>query len=403
MELTLFWQAAAGYGALARSPWIYLAMVLLVWLQYKRIQRVERASFGMRVTSVLREWLASLAFALLAGIVLTAGLLALGVVIDRYDALWMWGVLGVLALIDMRYACVAYAASVLALAHVAAAAYAGHGGRLWGPLATLPFVHGRSLLFLAGVLHIAEGVLVLFSGHRGASPLFVRSRRGQTVGAYILQKFWPVPLVLLTATGTPLPFPALIGFGGMAVGSLPRAVSRRTGMAVILYGALVTALALLSLWRPWVLAVSAILAFTAHGMLYAAIQRREWEEKSPLFVRPARGVRILAVIAGSPAHAMGLQPGEVLRRIGATPVNSSYDIHFAIDQNPAYVKMEVLDERKEARFVGMPVYHRDPHQLGIIAVPDERAHAYMEVHSVRVMQWLWRWWRVRKPAFRSER
>lgn len=397
MAVTLFWQAAEGYGALARSPWIYLAAVLFVWLQYRRIQSVERASFGVRVTSVVREWLVTLAASFVAGVVLTVGLLALGVIVGRYDVLWMWGVLFVLLAVDVRYACVAYAASVLALAHVAAAAYAATGGELWAPLATLVVVHGRSLLFLAGVLHVVEGLLIWFSGHRAASPLFIRSRRGQIVGAYILQKFWPVPLVLLTAVGSPLPFPALIGFNGLAIGSLPRAASRKTAAVVLLYGALVTALALLSLWRPWVLAASAVLAFAAHGGLYWFVRRQELDA-SPLFVRPARGVRILAVIPGSPAHAVGLRPGEVVRRIGVTPVNSPYDIHFAIDQNPAYVKIEVLDERGEARFVGTPIYHRDPHQLGIVAVPDERADEYTEVYNVRAMRWLWRWWQVRKQA-----
>ena len=397
MAVTLFWQAAEGYGALARSPWIYVAAVFFVWLQYRRIQTVERAFFGVRVTSAVREWLVSLLASLLVGVALTMGMLALGVIVGRYDVLWMWGVLFVLLAVDVRYACVGYAASVLALAHVIAAVYAAAGGELWGPLATLVTVHGRSLLFLAGVLHVAEGALIWFAGHRAASPMFIRSRRGQVVGAYVLQKLWPVPLVLLTAAGSPLPFPALIGFNGLAIGSLPRAASRRTAAAVLLYGALVTALALVSLWRPWVLAASAVLAFAAHAGLYWFADKLE-RDASPLFVRPARGVRILAVIPGSPADAVGLRPGEVVRRIGSTPVNSPYDIHFAIDQNPAYVKMEVLDERGEARFVGTPIYHRDPHQLGIVAVPDSRADEYAEVYNVRVMRWLWRWWQVRRQA-----
>lgn len=388
-----FWrELAAGYREMLEAPWVYLAMALFVLVQYRRIQAIERASFGVRVTEIIREWGVSLGLGAVAGLFASACLIGLGVEFGRPDAFWLWGTLLVLAVIDVRLACLAYAASILVLLqwivdHVAYGELARTGD--W--LAGLRGLHARALLLSVGLLHVAEGALAYFAGARQASPLFLRSRRGQAVGAYTLQKFWPVPLFVPFAGGGIAPFPALIGFSGVVMASLPRQAAREGGAALMAYGALTFAFALAALWRPWVVLAVALFAAAGHALVYGALRRHQ-TEATPFFVRPAHGVRVLAVLPGGPAATAGVVPGDVIVRIGGLTVNSPYDIHFAVDQNPAYAKLEIVDGRGETRFAGTPIYADAPRQLGVVAVPAERAVEYAGVQTLGVGRWLWRWW-----------
>ena len=60
-------------------------------------------------------------------------------------------------------------------------------------------IHLPSLLALIGILHLTESFLIYLSGHRGASPVYLKTSSGEVVGGYSLQRFWPLPLIGLWA------------------------------------------------------------------------------------------------------------------------------------------------------------------------------------------------------------
>lgn len=99
--------------------------------------------------------------------------------------------------------------------------------------------------------------------------------------------------------------------------------------------------------------------------------RQHENQNDPLFSPSKDGVRILTTREGSLAETMGLVPAEVVTHVNQVPVHSNYDLHFAFDQNPAYAKLQVIDERGEMRIVGKPVYTGELNQLGLVLAPDQ--------------------------------
>lgn len=395
--MALWRDLAAGYLGYLYVPWAYLALAIFVLVQYRRVQAVERSAFGVKVTRAVRDWGISLLIGLGAGLCTTAALSLLDAHIVFADVICLWVIAIVLSLFTIRFTCVSYGAGLLVLAQGIALLVVSQGGRL-GYFTFLLSLHASSLLLLAAVLHVVEGALIYLTGFLNASPLFVQSRRGQIVGAFLLQKLWLVPTVLSVTPGFAIPFPVLIGYSGLATSSVPRQMTRSAGFLTAVYGVCMVGLAILAMHFGHYYTIVALLLIGLHEGLYHWVKSQE-EEAPPLFVRPFRGVRVLACIPGSPADKMKLVPGETITKVSGISVNSPYDVHFAIDQNPAYVKIEVADDKGEIRFVGTPLYESDPHQLGVILVPDERAREYAQIYRLSVGSWLGRWLGSKKRFF----
>lgn len=385
---------ASGYEGYLRFPWLYLALALLVLYLYRRTQSVERSAFGVKVSRPLADWGLSLLMGLAAGVFASVCAALLRVHIGLSDIVCLWIASGLFALWNVRLSCVSYGAGLVTLVQGAALLFV-HGGLHDAVLSYVLSVHSASLLTLAAILHVAEGILVYLTGAFDASPLFVQSRRGQIVGAFLLQKFWLSPAVLTTVQGAVLPLPLLIGFSGLATSAQPVRTARVTGWLTLLYGLLLLGLCLVADRLASGFVIVAVLAVALHEVLYYAVRLAQ-DRATPLFVRPARGVKVLATLVHSPARKLGLRAGETILKVGGMAVNSPYDIHFALDQNPAYVKMEVADVHGEIRFVGTPVFAGDPHQLGVIVVPDERAREYAQIYELSIAAWLGRLYTSKK-------
>lgn len=398
--LNRWMQLFIGYEGYLRFPWLYVLLALLVLYLYRRTQAVERSAFGVKVTSPLANWGLSLATGLGAGLFATACTALFRVHIDLSDVVCLWVASGLFALWNMRLTCVSYGAGLVTLVQ-GLALLASTQGLHGAVLNYLLSVHAASLLTLAAILHIAEGLLVYLTGAFDASPLFVQSRRGQIIGAFMLQKFWIAPAVLAGIQGGVLPFPLLIGFSGLATATQPARMVKYTGWLTLVYGIVLLGLCLGADSLGTGFTVVAVLAIALHEVLYYTVRLSE-ERAAPLFVRPVRGVKVLATLPHSPARKLGLAAGETILKVGGMAVNSPYDIHFALDLNPAYVKIEVADVRGEIRFVGTPVYAGDPHQLGVIVVPDERAREYAQIYELSIGRWLGRLLTSRKRFVAQE-
>lgn len=374
-----------GLLALLHFPWFYLVTLLLAGIQHLRQRHLERATLGIKVTRDVLHAFRSIGIGLLAGIAISAAFDYAHVPFSWQDGVSVW-VLGTLfSLIDMRLACVSYSGSLVALAGLVSAWWVP--GNAPQVAVWLRALHPFSLLVLIAAANAVEGVAT-FLQMGIASPFLMKSRRGQIVGAFLLQGFWPLPIFALGS----VPFSVLPNRTGIALGSPPQRVFFLGGVAISLYTILLAiALFFLRHSTPG-LTIVALLALLSHAWLERFQVMRE-EAQSPLYVRPKSGVRILATLSGTPAKRIGLTPGETIARVGGMPVNSPYDLHFAIDQNPAYVKLEVIDSRGEMRWIGTPIFERDPHHLGCVFVPDERGVTEANVLSVGKQGRFFKLWR----------
>lgn len=383
----------------------YWVTIVLVALVYRRQSALESKLFHVRLHRAGRETARAVGWGLAAGVGASCVMIPLGVTLTPESAAVLLVIAAVLTFFRIRYLCFAYATGLFGLMQ-------------WGlryvpePFAEREFVAPilraiadtsvPSLLVLVAILHLAEAALVRREGARAATPLFVESKRGKIVGAYQFYALWPVPLFLLVpasafgVSGAPLPWqppfadgetaawtlaalPAALGFADRTVTRLPKSKARRSARRLAGYGVFMLAAAFAAARWEALLPVASILSFALHEAIIVAGHREE-KKGAPLFLHDGKGLKILAVIPGSPAAKLGLMAGETIRKVNQEPVLTKEDLHRAMRLNPAYCRLEVLNLAGESKFVSTALYADEHHQLGIVLAPDERATHYVSDH-----------------------
>jgi hypothetical protein len=186
---------------------------------------------------------------------------------------------------------------------------------------------------------------------------------------------WPTLFGGETAAGWgALAFPVLVGFHSLALTRLPESKARTSAFRLAAYGLTVAALGVCVYFVPtwWAAGLAALLCFGLHELI-VVLDRRGEVMTAPYFVHDARGLKILAVVPGSPAAELGIEPGHVLRKVNGIPVRDRAELHAAMRMNAAFMKLEVLNHAGESRFLQRAVYANEHHQLGIVLCPDEHA------------------------------
>ncbi len=401
MDLALNLLSAWGRALLGLlvNPFYYLGLVVIL-LQYRRQIRLERKLFHSRFHYMGRVAWRLVVWGLAAGLGASLVLAALGSAFTMEAMVLLWSLSVVLILFRLRFLCLAYAAGILALVD-AVLGWVPQGAdtvALGWLYRWMEGVETPALLALAGVLHLAEALLVRHQGSLTRTPLFSESKRGRVMGGFQLYAFWPVALFLLLPAqsgGFQLPWTPVFGSGlassGWTILALPVAMgfmestwtqlpedkARRTSGRLLLYGVAVTGLALLSHWVGAFLPVAAFLTIALHeGILWWG----RWEEtkEPPRFVHDSRGLKILAVLPDSPAEALGIRTGEILAKVNGLPVRTREGLHAALQENPAYCKLEILNLQGESRFAGRAIFAGEHHQLGILLCPDEDTRYVVE-------------------------
>jgi len=378
---------------LLTQPFYYIS-ILFVMLLYRRQVLLERKLFHVRLHSWgLQTWRTFLG-GLLAGLAVSVAVAFLGVSLSLGAIICIWVTSLILMLFHIRYLCFAYSIGLLGILQFVLSWFPNLAAEGWvhTVLSTIRGLDIPALLALAAVLHFAEAVLVKLQGSGVATPLFLEGKRGKLVGGYHMQSFWPLPLFMLVPAaggGAVLPWtpffggdawsggfmmmalPVVIGFGEMTQSMLPKEKAAITSKRLIIYAAVVLALSMLAEWWSPLSLIAALAALLLHeGLVWYS--RYEEQQRSPVFVHPVRGLRVLAVLPDSPAHELGIQPGETILKVNGTLVHSKEQLHGALRQNPAFCKLEVQNHQGESKFLQRAIYAGDHHQLGAIVAPDPR-------------------------------
>jgi hypothetical protein len=308
----------------------------------------------------------------------------------------LWAISLILLLFRVRYLNIAYSAGIVGLLHSVVIFFPAWFEQasfqwLFEPLKQL---NVPSLLVVVGILHLMEAFLLRLQGQRMASPTLVEGKRGKIVGGYQLQSFWPVPLFLLmpTAGGTlNLPWkplfasgmdtiassggwgfialPVILGFTEFTQTRLPFDKIRRSSSMLLLYGCVILISAVVSYYWNFLIIVASLLTIILYEVL---LQYSEWEEaaRSPLYVQSEQGMKILAVLPHSVASELGLTAGEIILKVNLMSVRTKQEFHLAMQVNPAFCRLEVVNLEGYSKFISKAIYAGDHHQLGIILAPD---------------------------------
>lgn len=386
----------AGQAAvdLLTLPYFYIAIVM-VWWHARLGVTLQRKLFHVKLYSSLYLVLTRLAAGVVIGLILSLVSMGAGASFTSETILFLWVVMGVLTLFRLRYICMAYAAGAIGLLQAISdwTRLQSATGVLEESIRVLSAIDVPGLLFLAGVLHIAEGFLVRLQGSKLAIPLFLLGKRGKPMGAYALSGAWPIPLFwLIPAAGggftlpwTPLfgnggeivswsflAFPVLIGFSDRTANFWPEEKARASGNLLMIYGVIIAGMAAgAHFWSPLVV-ITAVAAFLLHEALLFIGRWREIG-REPLYSQDGTGVKVLAVLPGTPAFAMGLQAGEVIKKVNSAVVRTKEDLHAALQIQSAFCKLEVLNREGHIKFLHRARYEGEHYQLGLILAPDEEA------------------------------
>ncbi|WP_256256626.1 PDZ domain-containing protein [Paenibacillus sp. BC26] len=413
--MELLRQAGSAAIGLLLSPFYYVA-VLLIMLQYMRQTRMERKMFHVRLQAWPIQLGRTIIAGLLVGVLVSCISLFLGVSVTADAVFWMWGTAAVLVMIRVRYLCFAYSAGLLgvlqwALGWTELGDRSDWMGSAAGSLAGLDI---PGLLVLVALMHVAEALLVRWQGARFASPLFLEGKRGKLVGGQALQGYWPVPILLLVpavsggsgdvalpwtlllgdssqwSSGfTMLAFPMVIGFSELTRSLLPAAKARNSARGLLFYGIITGIVAVAaSFWSPLTLA-AALCALLLHEALVAVSYFRE-AASAPLYVHNDQGLRVLAVIPGTPAESMGILVGEIIHKVNGVRVKTKEELYGALHVNSAFCKLEVLNYEGQIKFAQRARYAGEHHQLGVVLAPDDKADYYAAAAPASLLDLLWR-------------
>jgi hypothetical protein len=361
-----------GYGLIL---WILLAHL---WA----VARFERKRFGIRLKAPVSLFLRSSLFGLTAGLAFSWFLSGSAWDIRTEDLRWMWGLTLLLSVGGIRLACLGVTAGVLSLASLTLTLTGiPEYSEPWKSLlVSLSGFRAETWLWLAGLLHLAEWALIRLDGMRGAYPVQERGANGRLVEGWMLTSGWPVPLLLFDGNGW-LAVPVFLGYGSLTLSKPVLRQKRLSSTLHLLYALLLCgSTALAGLWQPF-LWVTAAFALSGHEGLFwlgRYLERRN----PPLFVSDERGLRVLAVIPGSPAERMGLKTGDVIVRFNGKRIHSVDDLVQA-SENATYCKLEVLDEQNDRHIMQKALYEDDARHLGVIGAAGWSASEEQEVKEFR--------------------
>jgi len=370
---------------------VYVIIALIIKAKHDRFMEFEAGIYG-KLRKTGRRIIEEIALTgLTAGFFISFVVVGAGITIHRETFSYLFIIMVILAAVNTRYACISYAGGIFA---VAASIFN------LGKEADIP-----GILMLAAILHMLEGALVFLFAGKDAVPVFIKHEEG-IAGAFLMQKFWAVPVVFATfaaqTIGTaaagrgalnqwPQLEPGVIRDGAYALGldcvigvlaysdiaisKTPEKRSRETAFMLICYSAVLLAISVASAHVPAFGLIGALFAVAAHETIILSGHYRE-RIGEPMFKAARRGIRVLDVLPEAHAFNMGIKRGDVILSINGKDVQTEKGIDEALKDFPVFVWVDVLDAGGNRKTYEYRRYPEGLNCLGIITVPREREVTY---------------------------
>ncbi|MDN5323306.1 MAG: hypothetical protein PWQ67_1760 [Clostridia bacterium] len=374
---------------------IFWVVMLIIWFQFRRMAKLKSDFFNVPEESVLRPTITATIYGVIGGILGSFILVLVGISVLEVGVQYLWILAIAMMLINQRFMCFAYAGGIISLVKY----FFGF------PHISIPQVMG-----LVAILHLVEALLILFSGHLGAVPVYIKSKDGRLIGGFNLQKFWPLPIVAMVATVVPntetlteiikmpdwwplikaeflnendnivymmIPVIAGLGYGDIALTTRPKEKTSRSAFHLSIFSLILLGLSILSANYPGLGILAALFGPLGHEFVIFLGRRYEFSGQ-PKFANPERGIMILDLLESSPLNLAGLKTGDIILAINNIPVNNSYDLDYTLQFAGPVFEIEYLSGDKKIfkrklikrEGIGKP--------LGLIIVPDSYGHPYLD-------------------------
>lgn len=375
-----------GIGRVFLNPLLYWAFLLTFIVGYKRVQQ-ERNHFGVKIFNVFSEWKNTWIISIVAGLILSLLTLGLGIVLS-YEMILVLSIVVIILSITFRI-------SLLSASYTIGITYLFI---LLSPLLLkfqtiieidlFSMIDFTSLVILLGVFLMIEAILLRSVRREETFPALSLSDRGIWVGQHRLKKLSIIPFFVLVPSGmiTPIaPFwpyfsvgdetysmllvPFIIGFDYLVRGSLPQDAARRISKSVGFLSLIVILFAVGSIYISWLSIIAVIIAILGREFINYK-HRVEDKHLLPYFNQVKSGLKVLAVMPGTPGERLGILAGETILKVNGQVINNVTEFYVALQHSGAYFKIDVINDEQEVRFVQSALYEGDHYELGLIFTGD---------------------------------
>ncbi len=395
MELILYTLRTVAY-AIVEPMHIFMLVILgvMFYSKNKRISMMQKMTIGETINSPLELTLSQIALGIIAGAIVSVMLSIAGIIFNDNSGIEVMFMISILLLfIKKRFICFSYSGAVLGAVSILSSFLASNTN-------TDSYINVNilSLMTFVGIMHIVEGILVIFDGGRGAIPVF-SNRDGKIVGGFAYNRYWALPVAIFiaitsnistavtTAVATPDWWPiinksqALLLLSSAIISAIPlygvvsyNSVSFTkgknikpvySGVGILIYGiilALVSQLAQIGIIGQIVVVIFAPLGHE----LMIKIQNKIEESGQYIYFTDDNGVSVLEVAPTSPAYESGIRRGDKILEVNGEKALSEVEVFKAVRENFTEITFKV--KKITGEIVDLRILPRNK-KVGMLLVP----------------------------------
>ncbi len=375
---------------------LYILVIFFIKAQYKKYFELQAEIYGRPTYDTQEVVKRIILTGLAAGFASSFITVAAGVTIETDTVRYLFYVMCLLLIIDLRLVSIPYAAGLLAAVSL-----------IFG----VPHINLPSLLFLVAILQLAESILVFLGRKKDFIPVFIQ-HKNEITGAFLIRRYWMIPVVFFTylmqqssvsldfTADWPLVFsvPPLTGGAyalgldclvavlchtDIAIASQPEERSAKSSLLLFGYSVVLMALAFVSRSMAWAGVLGVIFCIAGKEGLHLLSAMYE-KRREPLYSAVRRGIRVMDVLPGSHAAAMGMQRGDIILSINKNDVQTEEGISEALREYPTYTWIQVICPDGTEKTLEYRCYPGGYDSLGIITVPREKEVTYTTGHFERI-------------------
>ncbi|VYU59853.1 signal protein PDZ [Clostridium tertium] len=362
MELILYTLRTVAYAIIGPMNIIMLVVLgVMFYLKNKRIAIMQKMTIGESINSPLELTLSQICLGIIGGIIISIMLTIFGIVFDENSGIEIMFIISILLLfVKKRFICFSYSGAVLGALGIIASLLASATNSQ-----SYININIVALMTFVGLMHVVEGILVMFDGGRGAIPVF-SNKDNKIVGGFAYSRYWALPvaifiaitskissvgtspiatpewwplvnradtlLLLSTAVIMSLPLYGVVGYNSVTFTKDKNKKPLYSGLGILIYGVLLALVAQVAQFGIIGQIVVVILAPLGHEIMIK-IQNKNENSGNYLYVTDDEGVAVLEVAPNSPAYQSGIRRGDKIIEVNKSRAMSEVEIFKAVRES----------------------------------------------------------------------
>lgn len=395
MELILYTLRTVAYAIIEPMHILMLVVLgIMFYLKNKRITIMQKMTIGESINSPLELTLSQISLGIIGGVIVSLMMSSLGIIFNENSGIEIMFMISILLLfIKKRFICFSYSGAVLGMISILS-------GILSNITNTESYINVNilSLMTFVGIMHVVEGVLVIFDGGRGAIPVF-SNRNDKIVGGFAYNRYWALPvaifiafsgsissvttsvvdtpnwwpiinraetlLILSTAIIGAIPLYGVIGYNSVSFTKDKIKKPIYSGVGILIYGVLLTLIAQVSQFG--VVGQIVVIAFAPLGHeIMIRIQNKIEEAGKYIYVTDNDGVSVLEVSPTSPAYEAGIRRGDKIIEVNNVKTVSEVEIFKIVRDSIEEISFKI--RRISGEMLDLTIIPKNK-RLGLLLVP----------------------------------